>query len=83
MTAFFIYLLKVIVCSAMFAGCYWWVLRNGRFYQWDRFYIVTSVVLSIIIPLLNISMSTPHNHHCFHIDTQQILYFIPIIALSV
>jgi len=31
MTAFFIYLIKVIVCSALFAGCYWLALRNERF----------------------------------------------------
>ena len=60
MTAFFIYLFKVIVCSAMFAGCYWCLLRNGRFYQWNRFCIVTSVALSITIPALNIPISAPH-----------------------
>jgi TonB family protein len=36
------------------------VLRNGRFYRWNRFYIVSSVGLSIVIPLLNITLSTPH-----------------------
>ena len=60
MTAFFIYLIKVIVCSALFAGCYWLALRNERFYQWNRFYIVASVVLSIIIPALNIPISAPN-----------------------
>ena len=58
MTIFFIYLLKVIVCSALFAGCYWLFLRNERFYHWNRFYIAASVVLSIFIPLLNIPIST-------------------------
>jgi len=57
MTAFFIYVLKVIVCSALFAGCYWLALRNERFYHWNRFYIVASVALSIIIPALNIPLS--------------------------
>ena len=58
MTAFFAYLFKVIVCSALFAGCYWCVLRNGRFHQWNRFYIMASVALSIIIPALTIPVST-------------------------
>ena len=58
MTAFFIYLLQVILCSALFAGCYWLFLRNERFYHWNRFYIAASVVLSIFIPLLNIPIST-------------------------
>jgi TonB family protein len=58
--AFFIYLLEVVACSALFAGYYWWILRNGRFYRWNRFYIVTAVVLSIIIPLMSIPMPSPH-----------------------
>ena len=60
MTAFLFYILKVIICSALFAGCYWWTLRNGRFYQWNRFYIVSSVALSIIIPLLNVPLSAQY-----------------------
>jgi Antirepressor regulating drug resistance, predicted signal transduction N-terminal membrane component len=54
MMAFFIYLIKVIICSAIFAGYYWWVLRHGNFYRWNRLYINASVVLSLVIPLLNI-----------------------------
>ena len=56
MTAFVFYLVKVIVCSALFAGSYWWTLRNRGFYHWNRFYIVASVMMSIMIPLLNISI---------------------------
>ena len=60
MTAFLVYLLQVTICSALFAGYYWWVLRDGHFYRWNRLYINASVVLSAIIPLLSIPMSTPH-----------------------
>jgi len=56
MTAFFIYLLKVILCSALFAGCYWQALRNRRFHHWNRFYIMASVLMSILIPMLIISV---------------------------
>ena len=61
MTAIFSYLFQVIVCSSLFAGCYWLTMRNERFYHWNRFYIVTSVVLSIIIPLLNIPVWPAQN----------------------
>ena len=54
MTALLFYVLKVIVCSALFAGCYWWALRDRGLYHWSRFHIVASVALSIIIPLLSI-----------------------------
>ena len=58
MTTFFIYFLEVTVCSALFLGYYWLVLRNSNFYRWNRFFINTSVILSIVIPLLNISIPT-------------------------
>jgi len=60
MTAFLLYILKVIACSALFAGCYWWTLRNERSHQWNRLYIVTSVALSIVIPLLSIPLSAAY-----------------------
>ena len=56
MTIFFVYFLKVTLCSALFTGYYWWVLRNGNFYRWNRLFINASVVLSIVVPLLNISI---------------------------
>jgi TonB family protein len=64
MTAPVFYLIRVIVCSALFAGCYRLLLRNGCFHRWNRFYIVASVALSAVIPLLNIPvhglyMATP------------------------
>ena len=54
MTALLIYFLEVIICSALFAGYYWLALRNGNFHRWNRLYINAFVVLSLIIPLLNI-----------------------------
>jgi len=74
MSAFFIYLLKVIVCSALFACCYWCVMRKGCFHQWNRFFIVTSVVLSITIPALVIPVSTPH--HLIPAATESIAYSV-------
>jgi len=60
MTDFFIYLFRVVICSALFAGCYWFFLRNERFFQWNRFYIAASVILSIIVPALNIPISSAY-----------------------
>ena len=74
MTAFAIYLIKVIVCSALFAGCYWLALRNGRFYRWNRFCIVASVVLSIIIPTLNISIPATYS-----LTSASTVYITPIV----
>ena len=59
MNAIFFYLLRVIACSALFAGCYWLILRNGRFHRWNRFHILASVALSVIIPALSIPLQAP------------------------
>ena len=56
MTSFIIYLFEVTVCSVLFAGYYWWVLRDSSFYRWNRLYINASVVLSLVVPLLNITI---------------------------
>jgi len=58
MVGIFIYLIKVVISSALFVGVYWCLLRKGRFYQWNRFYILASVILSIIIPALDIPISS-------------------------
>jgi N-acetylmuramoyl-L-alanine amidase len=44
------HLLKVIICSALFTGYYWLALRNKLFHQWNRFYLLGAVILSITIP---------------------------------
>ena len=49
-----LYIIEVIICSALFAGSYRLLLRDGRFHQWNRFYILSATALSIIIPIIRI-----------------------------
>ena len=49
-----IYVLKVMICSALLLAYYWVALRNKRFHYYNRFYLLLSVVLSFIVPLLNL-----------------------------
>ena len=74
MTAFLFYTLKVIACSALFAVCYWYALRNGRFFHWNRFYILASVALSIVIPLLTIPLSP--SYMVIPAATDYVAYFV-------
>jgi N-acetylmuramoyl-L-alanine amidase len=48
------YFLQVILCSGLMMGYYWLVLRNKRFHQYNRFYLLTVMVLSWIVPLIKI-----------------------------
>src|SRR5258706_1452101 len=48
------YLLQVIIASGILYGYYHLMLRNKRFHQYNRFYLLASVIISLLIPFLNI-----------------------------
>jgi N-acetylmuramoyl-L-alanine amidase len=52
------YLLKVMACSGILLGYYWWMLRNKLYHQYNRFFLLVSVVLSLALPLFTIHI--PH-----------------------
>jgi hypothetical protein len=52
------YLLKVIICSAILTGYYWFMLRNKNFHGYNRFYLLASVILSLLLPLIKIDFWT-------------------------
>lgn len=56
MLAFAFYLLKMTICSAVFFGYYWLLLRNKVFHGYNRFYLLVIIVLSIILPLCEINI---------------------------
>ncbi len=49
------YLLKVIICSAVLFGYYWLALRNKIFHQYNRFYLLAAVLLSLLLPVIKIN----------------------------
>jgi hypothetical protein len=54
MIAFGYYLLKVILCSGILYGYYWLALRNKVFHQWNRYYLLGSLLISTLLPLARI-----------------------------
>jgi N-acetylmuramoyl-L-alanine amidase len=56
MIAFAEYLLKVVLCSAIFTGYYWIALRNKLFHEWNRFYLLTAVLVSLTLPFVKITV---------------------------
>src|SRR5687767_15041203 len=48
------YLAQVIICSGILYGYYFIALRNRRFHLYNRYYLLAAVVISIVIPFLNI-----------------------------
>lgn len=50
------YLLKVMICSGILLGYYRLALHNKVFHHWNRFYLLTAVVISISFPLIRINV---------------------------
>jgi bla regulator protein blaR1 len=48
------YLLQVIAASGLLYGYYHFALRNKKFHRYNRFYLMMAVVISSLIPFLNI-----------------------------
>ncbi len=56
MIAFVYYLLKVVICSGLLFCYYHLALRNKLFHQWNRFYLLATIVLSLTIPCLKFNL---------------------------
>lgn len=54
MKALLFYLLQVIICSGLLYGYYHFFLRNKKFHQYNRYYLLLTVIASICIPFLQI-----------------------------
>ena len=52
MIALAYYLIKVIICSGLLFAYYFLALRNKAFHQWNRFYLLGIVLLSITLPFM-------------------------------
>lgn len=59
MLPFFWYMLKVIICSGILFAYYWIFLRNKIFHGYNRFYLLASILLSLVLPILKINFWQP------------------------
>lgn len=56
------YLLKVIICSGILCGYYFLALRNKAFHRWNRFYLLASIVISLLVPIMKIDFFQPESN---------------------
>ena len=61
MTTLFYYLIQVLVSSGILYLYYQLFLRNKRFHQYNRFYLLGTVFISILIPFLRIPVYFTHD----------------------
>jgi N-acetylmuramoyl-L-alanine amidase len=68
------YLLKVIICSGIVFLYYFFILRNKLYHQWNRYYLLSGVFLSLIIPLLHFTIS-----HSIPGRINQAIHFLQVV----
>lgn len=49
-------IIKSVVCSGLLLGYYWMFLRNKRLHSFNRYYLLTATILSLVLPLLHFSL---------------------------
>lgn len=54
MSLLLLYIVKVIACAGILYGYYFFFLRNKLFHHYNRFYLLSAMVLSLLLPLLHI-----------------------------
>lgn len=54
MNPFLSYILQVMLVSGILYGYYHFFLRNKRFHQYNRFYLLLATVISLVLPLVKI-----------------------------
>ena len=54
MSEFLLYLMESALCLSFFYGFYWLFLKNETFFALNRFYLITALLASYAIPLLNL-----------------------------
>jgi N-acetylmuramoyl-L-alanine amidase len=69
-----IYLFKTIIVSTVLILYYWFALRNKRFHYYNRFYLLSAVALSIVLPLLNLNLFTISSHSDKAISMFNVMY---------
>lgn len=53
------YLLKVMICSGILYGYYHLALKDKVFHQWNRFYLLGSIMMAVLLPLVQLELDTP------------------------
>ncbi|HZE82977.1 MAG TPA: M56 family metallopeptidase, partial [Puia sp.] len=60
MDTIFAYLLRCIVSSGILTAYYWFVLRNKKFHAYNRFYLLFTLLISLILPFLHFQWISVH-----------------------
>jgi hypothetical protein len=58
MIRYFLYLLEASICLSLFYLVYWFFIKDDTFHRLKRYYLLISVIISLVIPVLPASYLT-------------------------
>jgi beta-lactamase regulating signal transducer with metallopeptidase domain/tetratricopeptide (TPR) repeat protein len=65
MNNFIIYSIEIAISLALFYSAYWLLLKSETFFKLNRFYLISSVLIALLLPLLNISLVKTNGNDSF------------------
>jgi TonB-dependent SusC/RagA subfamily outer membrane receptor len=71
------YIFKTILISGIFLAYYWIALRDKKFHYYNRFYLLTASIMSLVIPLLKFNWFTVEEPVLYS-SNEIIQYILPI-----
>jgi TonB-dependent SusC/RagA subfamily outer membrane receptor len=72
-----LYLLKTIIVSGILLAYYWIALRDKKFHYYNRFYLLSSSVLSLVVPLLNLDWFAVEEPALIYSSNELIQFVLP------
>ncbi len=77
-----LYLLKTILVSGILLAYYWIALRDKKFHYYNRFYLLSSSVLSLVVPLLNFDWFTVEEPALIYSSNELIQFVLPTTTVQ-
>ena len=71
------YILKTILISGIFLAYYWIALRDKKFHYYNRFYLLSASIISLVAPLLTFDWFTVEEPVLIHRSSELIKFVLP------
>lgn len=72
MEAYMFYLGKMILCSGVMFAYYMLFLKDKTFHHYNRFYLLLTVIISLLLPLIKVSYFTIETNQNFYLLLSQL-----------
>lgn len=68
MEGVYIFIIKSLLVSGIMTTYYWFILRNKNFHYYNRFYLIASGLLSVLVPFVDLNWYTLNQPQSFSVQ---------------